>query len=80
MRINQSINPPPPPAGQTGTAPENNNGHRFDYIEYFQNVLQRLGGDPLANRELATVITDKQMIVIITVNPIQNSTRTPVKR
>jgi hypothetical protein len=61
-------NKPPPLDRQTTSARENHNGHGLDYLEYFQMVLQRLGGDTLANRELATVITDKQTTVTNT-NP-----------
>jgi hypothetical protein len=64
-------NPPPiQPTRPGATAPPNIIKERFDYFEYYSNILQCLGSDTFSNRELAKELADKRETLI------QNTART----
>jgi hypothetical protein len=73
---------PPPilPARPSATAPSNNINERFDYFEYYSNVLQCLGRDTFCNRELANELTDKQATLIQKLAPTKLTLETISKR
>jgi hypothetical protein len=54
-------NPPPILPTRPGTtAPLNNIHQKFDYFEYYSNVVQCLEIDTFSNRQLAKELLDKQ--------------------
>jgi hypothetical protein len=76
-------NPLPLPEGHTKENPQDND-KKFNYIEYYLNIVQRLGGDNPKNLMLAVEITDKQMGVVQQTVPLNRSqkplaTRPPKK-
>jgi hypothetical protein len=74
-------NPPPiPPTRPGATAPPNNINERFDYFEYYSNILQRLGSDTFSNRELAKELADKQATLIQNTAPTKQTMETISKR
>jgi hypothetical protein len=72
-------NPPPPPKGHTKENPQDND-KKFNYIKYYLNEVQRLGGDNPENRTLAAEITDKQMGVVQQTAPLNRSQKALAKR
>jgi hypothetical protein len=74
-------NPPPiPPTRAGATASPNNINERFDYFEYYSNILQRLGSDTFSNRELAKELADKQATLIQNTAPTKQTMETISKR
>jgi hypothetical protein len=73
-------NPPPPlPPRNTKETPQEHN-NKFNYIEYYLNVMQCLGGGNPENRKLANTITDKQIGLVQQAAPLGRSQITLAKR
>jgi hypothetical protein len=78
-------NPPPiPPTRPGATVPPNNINERFDYFEYYSNILQRLRSDTFSNRQLAKELADKQGTLIqntaLTKQTMETICKRPTKR
>jgi hypothetical protein len=72
-------NPPPPPKGHTKEYPQDND-KKFNHIEYYLNLVQRLRGDNPENRMLAAEITDKQLGVVQQTAPLNRSQKALAQR
>jgi hypothetical protein len=71
---------PIPPTRPGATAPPNNINERFDYFQYYSNILQCIGGDTFSNGELAKELADKQATLIQNTAPTKPTLETISKR
>jgi hypothetical protein len=72
-------NPLLPPKRHIKENPEDNN-KKFNYIDDYLNVIQRVGRDNHRNRTLATAITKKKMGLVQQTAPLNRSQITLANR